>query len=275
MIVFPNAKINLGLKIRSRLADGFHSIETVMIPVGLKDVLEIVPSKSPEIRFRTTGIEVAGSATDNLSFRAARLMQQRFGLPGMKIHLHKSIPSGAGLGGGSSDAAFTLSLINRIFALDIAADMLETLAFSLGSDCPFFIRNTPALATGKGENLTPVTLPALQKMTVLIVKPALHIATAMAYQRVSPDPSPPALAAVIDEDVSLWKTNLVNDFEPALVPLFPEIDKIKKQLYALGAIYASLSGSGAAVYGLFVGPVADFGDIFKDCFLWQGGLLSI
>jgi 4-diphosphocytidyl-2-C-methyl-D-erythritol kinase len=269
MIVFPNAKINTGLKIRSRRNDGFHNIETVFLPVPLRDILEVVPSKSKDITLKTTGLNVDSPPEKNLVYRAAKLMQERYDTPGVNIHLHKLIPMGAGLGGGSADASFTISVINRIFELDLDKETIKSHAASLGSDCPFFIDNKPSLGTQKGEVLKPVKIPALQGVKVLIVKPDTHISTAEAYAGVTPDPDSPQIEQYLKLPLSQWKNFLVNDFEKSLFPLYPELHKIKASLYELGAEYASMSGSGAALYGFFKEIPERVKEKFPDCFVWS------
>jgi len=268
MIVFPNAKINTGLKIRSRREDGFHNIETVFLPVPLRDILEVVPSKKSEITLKTTGLSVDSPSEKNLVFRAAKLMQENYDTPGVNIHLHKLIPMGAGLGGGSADASFTISVMNRIFELGLDKETMKKHAELLGSDCPFFIDNKPSLGTQKGEVLKPIKIPALQGYNVLIVKPDIHISTAEAYAGVTPDPDAPEIEQHLKLPLSQWKDFLVNDFEKSLFPKYPQLKAIKSRLYELGAEYASMSGSGAALYGFFKDIPETVKEEFPDCFVW-------
>ncbi|PID93608.1 MAG: 4-(cytidine 5'-diphospho)-2-C-methyl-D-erythritol kinase [Bacteroidetes bacterium] len=269
MIVFPNAKINLGLKILHCREDGYHNIETLFLPIGLKDILEIVPAAGDEISLTVTGLSVGGALEENLVYRAARLMQKSYGTPGVRMHLHKRIPLGAGLGGGSSDASFALKLINRIFALGQDEEALKVHAASLGSDCPFFLVNRPMLGTGTGGVLTPVELPALDTLKVMVVKPAIHIATAEAYAGVSPDAAAVPLMSLVKTPPSQWRELFTNDFEPHLFATYPQLGVIKEKLYRQGAVYASMSGSGAALYGFFHHLPDHPEDLFPDCFVWQ------
>lgn len=235
MLLFPNAKINIGLDILRRRADGFHDIRTLMVPVArLCDILELTESHTTE--FTQTGMPLDCVPEDNLCMRACRLMQREFGVGGVKVHLHKIIPSGAGLGGGSADAAFVLTGLNALFGLNASPERLEKLAAELGSDTAFFVRNRLAVATGRGEVLTPAANPFEGKY-IVIVKPAIHISTREAYSRVVPHITEKPLQE--------------NAFEAPLFTTHPELASIKQELIGLGAIYASLSGSGSAIYGIF------------------------
>ncbi|HHJ11173.1 MAG TPA: 4-(cytidine 5'-diphospho)-2-C-methyl-D-erythritol kinase [Bacteroidetes bacterium] len=254
MIVYPNAKINLGLRILSKRPDGFHDIETLFYPVGWSDILEILPSGfSSGIRFKISGIPLPGCSKDNLIYKAASLMQERYDLPGIRIHLHKQIPVGAGLGGGSSDAAFTLKTIQRLFSLDLSFHELHQLAAQLGSDCAFFLVNKPALASGKGEKLTPVSLD-LHGIYVLIIFPGFTLDTGRMYNIARISTKGMSLKEAITKPRNEWKKYLINHFEEPLSRDFPVIQKLLKHLYASGAWFASVSGSGSSVYGLFDAP---------------------
>jgi 4-diphosphocytidyl-2-C-methyl-D-erythritol kinase len=268
MIVFPNAKINAGLRVINRRPDGYHDIETMMIPVKLADALEVTPSADGQFGFTTSGLAIDGPTDFNLCVKAFRLMQTRYGLPEVKIHLHKVIPTGAGLGGGSSDAAFTLKLLNRIFSLKLCNNDLMQMAEELGSDCSFFIENRPCLATGRGEVLFPVH-PDLNEFHILIVKPDLSVSTAWAYSHVKPSGRHLPEAADLPSDPGRWQAVLSNDFEEAVFENWPEIAAIKNQLLKLGAVYASMSGSGSAVFGLFKSR-PDYKGLFKGNFVWEG-----
>ena len=248
MIVFPNAKINIGLNITEKRPDGFHNLETVFFPVGWSDALEY--AVAGEVRFSTSGIRISGDQESNLVMKAYRMLQKDFGLPSLKIHLHKEIPFGAGLGGGSSDGAFMLSMLNKWFELSLSEDELEQYAAKLGSDCPFFIRNKPVFASGRGEIMEPVQL-ALNGMFILLVKPPIDVATGKAFQLVVPQKPAISLKTLIQLPVQEWKYKIINQFEPSVFQQYPEISKIKQRLYDLGAVYASMSGSGSCVYGLF------------------------
>lgn len=272
MLSFPSCKINIGLNIVEKRADGFHNIETVFYPVAWCDILEIVKNEDPAgaVEFRSTGIRVFGPKEKNLCIRAYQLLAERFQLPPVKMHLHKILPIGAGLGGGSSDAAQTLILLNKIFRLGISDPELEVLAASLGSDCPFFIRNKPVYATQKGDVLEPVALK-IKNFYVTIVKPRVHISTAEAYAGVVPVKKKENLKDLLRLPVEEWKNCVQNDFEKNIFEAHPGIRNIKNKLYKFGAVYASMSGSGSAVYGLFK-EEKNLGAYFRSCTVWHGKL---
>lgn len=289
MICFPNAKINIGLHIVSRRRDGYHDLETLFYPIGLKDALEIIPTKeraiSPQTnpaelagtsttttategyRFFQTGIPIAGTVEDNLVIKALQLMASHRTLPPIDIHLLKKIPSGAGLGGGSSNAAFMLQLLNNNFSLGFSNDELVGMAATLGADCAFFIRNQPALASGIGDVLEPFDLD-LSGYFLLLVKPDISIATKEAYSLVAPKIPELSLREIVKKPVQEWREWLKNDFEPAIFKKYPEIYRIKKQLYDLGALYASMSGSGSSVYALFQ-EEPEWQNSFREHFVWS------
>ncbi len=252
MIFYPNAKINLGLRIAGRRPDGYHDLETVFYPVGWCDILEIVPApgRSYRVRFTVSGLPLPGRRRDNLVVRAVELLRQRYALPPLRIHLHKQIPAGAGLGGGSADAAITLQGVVALLQLPAGDDDLHRMALTLGSDVPFFLLNRPALATGRGEELTPLPL-SLEGYHLLIVFPAIPLNTGRMFRETRPQkhPLPPRRAVALPPEQ--WKGKLVNDFEPTATTLAPAIGTIVDTLYRAGAVYASLSGSGSAVYGIF------------------------
>ncbi len=268
MIVFPNAKINIGLRVINRRPDGYHNLETLIFPVKLADALEVTPSADGHFGFTSSGISIDGPIESNLCVRAFKLMQVRYSLPEVKIHLHKVIPIGAGLGGGSSDAAYTLKLLNRIFSLKLCNNDLRKMADELGSDCSFFIENQPCLAKGRGDLLTPVKHD-FKGLHVLIVKPEIMVSTAWAYDHVKPSGKHLPEAGEIPEDHALWQELFENDFEEVVFITWPEIADIKQQMVKSGAVYASLSGSGSAVFGLFKNP-PDFNGHFKGMFVWEG-----
>lgn len=253
MILFPNAKINLGLHITEKRSDGYHNLETLFYPIPLQDALEVHPlpadSDQPYL-LHTSGVEVAGAAADNLVVKAYLLLRQTFDLPPIEIHLFKQIPSGAGLGGGSSDAAFMLKLLNERFELNQTAEQLEALAATLGADCAFFIRNQPTFASGIGNIFSPVSL-SLAGYQLLLIKPAIFVSTRDAFAQITPQPPLHSLQEVITQPISSWKELLINDFEKSVFPQFPLIGALKEELYQQGAIYASMSGSGSSVFGLF------------------------
>lgn len=250
MILYPNAKINIGLDILKKRNDGFHELETIMYPVGLNDILTINHTNKNELKFTATGIAIDGNPEDNLILKAYHLISNSHNIPPLEIHLHKSIPFGAGLGGGSADCAFTITGINQLCNLGMSTSEMEGIAAELGSDCPFFINNTPALAKGRGEKLSPITLN-LNKYYFAIIIPPIPISTKLAYSKVKPAIPDVKLENKITSDIKDWRNMIKNDFEASVFPEFPEIEKIKETLYKHGADYASLSGSGSAVFGIF------------------------
>lgn len=252
MVVFPNCKINLGLHIVSRRNDGFHDLETVFYPVGWYDALELIHSgNTPEYSASFSGIPIPGSATDNICYKAWALLKKDFpDLPAVEMHLHKNIPAGAGLGGGSADGAFMLHLLNRKFNLQINEEELVRYSLQLGSDCPFFIINKPCYATGRGERLSPIVLD-LSAYDIIIVNPGVHINTGWAFSQLTPAVPGISIAAIIQQPVETWKTTLANDFEEPVFNTYPAIKKLKALLYEHGAVYASMTGSGSTVFGLF------------------------
>lgn len=249
MVVFPNCKINLGLNVVRKRTDGYHDIETVFYPVGLKDALEVI--RSTELRLNLTGLPVDGKEENNLCMKAYHLLKKDFpGLPPVNIHLHKAIPMGAGVGGGSADGAFMLTLLNRKFQLQLSEEKLISYALNLGSDCPFFVINKPCLASGRGENLTPIQLD-LSSYKIVLVNPAIHVSTKEAFSKLSPAILAKSIQQIIQQPITTWKDELKNDFEESVFQLHPAIAEVKQQLYAMGAVYAAMSGSGSSVYGIF------------------------
>jgi 4-diphosphocytidyl-2-C-methyl-D-erythritol kinase len=248
MILFPPAKINLGLQVLFRRSDGYHELSTCMYPIPLFDVLELLPASS--FVFHQTGIAIAGDSGDNLCVKAYELMRHRFNLPPVYMHLRKVIPMGAGLGGGSSDAAYVLKGLNEMFALGCSDAQLEVFAAELGSDCPFFIKNEAQIATGRGEVLAPSAV-SLSDYFIKIVNPGIHVGTKEAYAGVVPETGRSALGSVLSQPISCWKDSLVNDFELSVFDRHPAIGEIKSALYEEGAVYAAMSGSGSTVFGIF------------------------
>jgi len=248
MVAFPHCKINLGLHVIAKREDGYHTIETCFYPVPWTDILEIIPAQ--EFSFTGSGAMIPGMEEDNLCVKAYRLMQSKFNLAPVKIHLHKVLPTGAGLGGGSSDAAFTLRLLNSVFELKLNRSQLQELAAQLGSDCSFFIDDKPMLGSGRGEQLEELPLN-LKGYYLVLVKPAIHVSTADAYAGVKPKTPVVCLAEILKRPVTEWKDSLINDFEKSVFEKHPVIGAIKKELYEHGALYASMSGSGSAVFGIF------------------------
>ena len=250
MITFPNAKINLGLNIVGRRADGYHNLETVFYPVGLTDVLEIVPAHGEESTLTTYGNPVDCPVEKNLVIKALRLMQKHYNVPEVDIYLYKHIPDGAGLGGGSSDAANTMLMLNDMFDIKASKEDLARHAATLGADCPFFIYNQPMMATGIGDVLSPIDVK-LRGLHLLLVKPDVSVPTKVAYSRVTPAPSTSVLAVDVTAPVSQWNGAVKNDFEPSVFVHYPELAEIKSTIENGGALYASMSGSGSSIFGIF------------------------
>lgn len=250
MITFPNAKINLGLNIVERRPDGYHNIETVFYPIGLTDVLEIVPAKGGESTLTTYGNPVDCPIEKNLVMKALRLMQQHYNVPEVDIYLYKNIPDGAGLGGGSSDASSTMLMLNDMFNLGVEKAQLAHHAATLGADCPFFIYNQPMIATGIGDILTPINV-SLKGLFLYLVKPDVSVPTKVAYSRVTPTPSVTNLLEDVTLNVSQWCGVVKNDFEPSVFAAFPKLASIKSTIEQAGAIYTSMSGSGSSIFGIF------------------------
>ncbi len=255
MVVFPNCKINIGLNIAGRRQDGFHDIETIFFPVPICDAVEIIACKDVlnDVIFTSSGLEISGDTRDNLCVKAYRILKNDFpDLPPVKLHLHKNIPIGAGLGGGSADAAMLLRLLNQKFFMGINKERLMQYALQLGSDCPFFILNTACFATGRGELLQPVALN-LSGYKIMIVHPGIHINTkeAFAHLDTSIFNAKTELAAKIKLDINYWKDNITNDFEVPVFKRYPEIKSIKETLYKHGALYSAMTGTGSSVYGIF------------------------
>lgn len=269
MVTFPNAKINIGLNVVRKRDDGFHDLETVFYPINFCDVLEIItPEKNfTEIgfSFSSTGIEIPGSS--NLCEKAWQLLQKHFpdkiNEKQTLMHLHKIIPIGAGLGGGSSDAAFTLKMLNTIFSLGISKNKLIEFASQLGSDCAFFMENSPVIAHGRGNEMQNISLN-LDAYFLMLVVPNIHISTALAFSEIKPKEPEKNLEELILSDIHTWKSAIKNDFEVPVFKKFPELKSIKEKLYELGATYASLSGSGSALYGIFSKKPESV--IFENCF---------
>jgi 4-diphosphocytidyl-2-C-methyl-D-erythritol kinase len=254
MVSFPNCKINIGLNIIGKRADCYHNLETVFYPIGIKDAIEIIKTDNEnDIIFTASGNVVNVTDDDNLCVKAYRLLKKDFPqIPSIKMHLHKKIPMGAGLGGGSADASAVLLLLNKKFNLHISQETLIDYALQLGSDCPFFIINKPCFASGRGEILEEINLD-LSAYKFLIVNPNIHINTGEAFASLNQNNFSPigALQPQITSDISTWKNTIKNDFEKPVFEKFPEIERIKKLMYDNGAIYSSMSGSGSTVVGIF------------------------
>jgi 4-diphosphocytidyl-2-C-methyl-D-erythritol kinase len=255
MVVFPNCKINLGLNIIQKRTDGFHDLETVFYPVPIKDVLEIITDQQTDqasnIQYSASGLLVEGDLSNNLCVKAYQLLKKDFPkLPFIKMHLHKNIPMGAGLGGGSSDGASTLLLLNQKYQLALSEEQLIQYALLLGSDCPFFIINKPSFAKGRGEILHTIDLD-LSQFQFYIVNPGIHISTGWAFSQILPSKALYPIEETILTPIGQWKGILSNDFEKPVIKHYPEIGHIINQLYAHGAVYAALSGTGSTVFGIF------------------------
>ena len=266
MLTFPNAKINLGLNITEKRPDGYHNLETVFYPIPIEDALEITElqgAPGEKFRLHQAGLEIAGEADNNLVVKAYKLLDEQFHLPPTDIHLFKHIPSGAGLGGGSADAAFMLKLLNEQFGLALTDDALEEYAARLGADCAFFIKNRPVYAEGIGNLFSPITL-SLKGYRLWLVKPDIFVSTRDAFARIKPRRPQASLREIVKLPVEEWQARMVNDFEESVFPQFPAIGEIKEEMYRQGAVYASMSGSGSSVYGLFKAdtevPEVDFGE---------------
>lgn len=265
MITFPNAKINLGLNIVEKRPDGYHNLETIFYPIPLQDALEITPWEGGERKYKLaqSGIQIAGDYENNLVVKAYKLLDNLHNLPPIEINLLKHIPSGAGLGGGSADAAFMLCMLNQHFQLNIPNEQLEVYAAQLGADCAFFVENKPTFAEGIGNIFSPIEL-SLKGYKLLLVKPDIFVSTRDAFAQIKPKRPTISLKEVAKMPIEAWKTYMVNDFEESVFPQFPAIADIKAKLYDMGAIYASMSGSGSSVFALFKGdatlPKVDFGE---------------
>ncbi|AMR34522.1 4-(cytidine 5'-diphospho)-2-C-methyl-D-erythritol kinase [Mucilaginibacter sp. PAMC 26640] len=249
MIVFPNAKINIGLNITERRSDGFHNLETVFYPIKINDVLEVIVAE--RLSFHSSGLEIPGEDNENLCIKGYHLLKRDFpDLPAVKIHLHKNIPIGAGLGGGSSDAAFFIKLMNDKFSLGLSVDAMMDYARVLGADCAFFIENKPVFAFEKGDEFESVKLD-LSAYKIVLVMPDVHVSTGEAYRGIKPAMVSESLYELIKTPIANWKRHIKNDFEGHIFRDNPAIRGVKAELYEYGALYASMSGSGASVFGIF------------------------
>lgn len=254
MVVFPNCKINIGLNILGKRLDGYHNLQTIFYPINIKDALEIIEARESveQVLFSSSGITLEGNEQDNLCLKAAYLLKKDFPqLPAVQMHLHKNIPVGAGLGGGSANAAFTIQLLNSQFSLGLTQQQLIKYATVLGSDCPFFILNKPCYATGRGEILEEISID-FSAYKILLVNPGIHINTAWAFSTLTlKEKSAVNLKELILQPIGTWQQTIVNDFEKPVFAAHSEIGSIKNYLYQQGALYASMSGSGSSVFGIF------------------------
>ncbi|MFN5183231.1 MAG: 4-(cytidine 5'-diphospho)-2-C-methyl-D-erythritol kinase [Bacteroidota bacterium] len=254
MISFPNAKINLGLKVVNKRLDGYHDIETIFLPLSWRDALEIIEDTESKgknkVNFSSSGLVINGHSNNNLVIKAYSLIDSDFDLPPVKIHLHKCIPMGAGLGGGSSNAAFTIKLLNDLFTINLDVERMKNYASKLGSDCAFFIEGKPVFASGKGDIFENITINENEKH-ILTIWPGIHSNTADAYSGINPSKPKYHLKDVISSGIINWQNHLENDFEKTIFNKYPLLSEIKNSLYEKGAIYSSMSGSGSAVFGIF------------------------
>jgi 4-diphosphocytidyl-2-C-methyl-D-erythritol kinase len=248
MISFPNAKINIGLNVTERRPDGYHNIETIFYPIKINDALEII--EADKLSFESSGLEIPGRVEDNLCIKGYHLLKKDFDIPPVKIHLHKHIPIGAGLGGGSADAAFFIRLLNQYFNLGLTEIQMMAYARQLGADCAFFIQNRPVFAFEKGDEFEPVKLD-LSTYKIVLVMPPVHVSTGEAYSGVKPAPVKESLMELIYLPVTEWRKHIKNDFELSVFKNHPVIRGVKAALYEAGALYAAMSGSGASVFGIF------------------------
>lgn len=256
LLEFPNCKINIGLNVTSKREDGYHNIETIFYPLPWYDILEVIacsPNRKiarPDI-LHLSGITVPGALADNICLKAAALLRKDFPeISPLTIHLHKTIPAGAGLGGGSSDGAFTLRLLDRLFKLRLSAPQLAAYALQLGSDCPFFISNTACFATGRGEQMEPVPSD-LSEYTIVLINPGIHVNTGWAFSQLTPVMPLQKLNELIKQPITAWRNFIKNDFEEPVLRQYPPIAAVKEMLYAKGALFAAMTGTGSTVYGIF------------------------
>ena len=273
MITYPNAKINLGLNIVEKRPDGYHNLETVFYPINLQDALEVnLMEGEEEFSLKVSGVPIEGEPDNNLVVKAYRLLKKDYPeMPAIDIHMYKHIPTGAGLGGGSADAAFMIKLLNEKFKLNLSIEKMEEYAAILGADCAFFIQNKPVFATGIGNIFEPIQL-SLKGYYLVLVKPDIFVSTKDAFAHIIPTQPTQSLKEIIRMPVETWRATMKNDFEDSVFQKFPEIAAIKDKLYDLGAVYASMSGSGSSVYGIFREQVEFVDEIFSGCFCRQRAL---
>ncbi|MCD7926781.1 MAG: 4-(cytidine 5'-diphospho)-2-C-methyl-D-erythritol kinase [Bacteroides sp.] len=275
MITFPNAKINLGLNIIEKRPDGYHNLETIFYPINLQDALEVTRQEgnNKEYTLRISGMTLDGDPEENLVVRAYKLLKNDHPqIQPIDIHMYKHIPAGAGLGGGSSDAAHMIKLLNEKFALGLGAEQMEKYATQLGADCAFFIKNQPVFASGIGEIFEPIEL-SLKGYHIVLVKPDIFVSTRDAFSQIKPERPAVSLKEIVKQPIESWKGSMKNDFESSVFQKFPEIAAIKDELYDLSAVYAAMSGSGSAVYGIFREPIENVEDKFCGCFCRQRELV--
>lgn len=250
MIKFPKAKINLGLNIIEKRSDGFHNIESIFVPIPVNDILEVVENNDNQTNFTSTGINIPNDGKPNLVERAWKIFNESYGIPTVDIHLHKNIPIGAGLGGGSSDAAYCMLILNELFNLNISKKELLALASKLGADCAFFMNGQLSFAEGIGDKFSDIQVD-LSGYYCLISYPNLHVSTPVAYQHVKPAIPTKNIKQIVKQPISTWKAELRNDFENSVFQAHSQIKTLKEEMYSNGAVYASMSGSGSTVFGIF------------------------
>lgn len=274
MLLLPNCKINLGLNVVARRADGYHDLETVFYPIPLRDNLEfnVLPDDGTPTSLTVHGRAIEGPIEDNLVVKVFRSLQQEFHLPELEIFLYKNIPTGAGLGGGSSDAAFMIKGLNEAFDLGLTDDEMERRVARFGADCAFFVRNKPVFAQGIGDQMAPIPL-SLRGKWVVLVKPAISVSTREAYAGVTPQRPRHNLREAIMAPIELWRHTVVNDFEPSVFAAHPELQAVKQTLYDMGALYAAMSGSGSTIFGLFDRPAEEAKRVFANHFVFIEKLL--
>ncbi len=262
----PNCKINIGLRVINRRPDGYHNLETIFYPIPLYDELTVTENENDELILE--GICIDGNPWDNLVMRVPRLLREDgFQIPPIRVELKKNIPSGAGLGGGSSDAAFMMKMLNEMFSLGMNNQEMEEKVARLGADCAVFIQNKPVFAEGIGNIFTPIDLD-LSGWHLVLIKPDDFISTREAYSSVKPKKANTNLIQLVKEDINTWKDKVINDFEKSVFPGHPCVENILHELYKIGAVYAAMSGSGSSIYGLFRSPV-ELGERFNEHFRFQ------
>ena len=274
MITYPNAKINLGLNIVEKRPDGYHNLETVFYPINLQDALEVtkLENEDEEYKLKVSGVTIEGEPDNNLVVKAYRLLKKDFpDMAPINIHMFKHIPTGAGLGGGSADAAFMIKLLNNKFKLDLSTEKMEEYAAILGADCAFFIHNKPVFASGIGNIFESINL-SLKGYYIVLVKPDIFVSTKDAFANIVPMHPNHSLKEIIRMPIETWRATMKNDFETSVFQKYPEIAAIKDKLYDMGAIYASMSGSGSAVYGIFREQVEFIDEVFSGYFCRQRAL---
>lgn len=275
MLLLPNCKINIGLNIVEKRPDGYHNLETVFYPIPLRDNLEFKEIKDEDGPFNLVlgGNPIAGNAEDNLIVKVYLELKEKFNLPALELSLYKNIPMGAGLGGGSSDAAFIMKGLNEAYDLNMSTEDMEKSLARFGADCPFFVRNKPAFATGIGNELSHCTV-SLKGKYIVLIKPDVFVSTKEAYAHVTPKRPHVSAAEAISQPIETWKDLIVNDFELSVFPAHPELQAIKQTLYDMGAVYASMSGSGSTIYGIFNRPTPEVNEVFNKCFVFTKKLIE-